>query len=79
MYGEPFRFEQVAEPTREQQQAAADQILAEIKALYGGLEALGREGVLRTRARDERRAAPRAAAGRSVEPTAAPAQPHVGR
>ena len=56
MYGEPFRFEQVDEPTREQQQAAADQILAAIKALYGELTTLGREGVLR-KARDERHAA----------------------
>ena len=56
MYGEAFRFERVAEPTREQQQAAADQILAAIKALYGELTTLGRDGVLR-RAGDERRAA----------------------
>jgi 1-acyl-sn-glycerol-3-phosphate acyltransferase len=47
MYGTPFRFEQVSEPTREQQQAAADQIFAEIKALYGQLEALGRKGAVR--------------------------------
>ncbi len=38
-FGEPFRFEVVAEPTREQQQAAADEIFAEIKALYDELEA----------------------------------------
>ncbi len=56
MYGEPFRFEQVAEPTREQQQAAADQILAEIKALYDELKTRGGEGALR-KARDERHAA----------------------
>ena len=55
-YGEPFRFERVAEPTREQQQSAADEILAEIKALYDELKTLGREGALR-KARDERHAA----------------------
>ena len=55
MYGHPFRFERVAEPTREQQQGAADQILAEIKALYDELSTLGRDGALR-RAADERRA-----------------------
>ena len=55
MYGDAFRFERVAEPTREQQQAAADQILAEIKALYAELTSLGREQALR-RAADDRRA-----------------------
>jgi 1-acyl-sn-glycerol-3-phosphate acyltransferase len=47
LYGEPFRFEQVAEPTREQQQAAADQIFDEIKALYAQVGELGRKGVVR--------------------------------
>jgi 1-acyl-sn-glycerol-3-phosphate acyltransferase len=55
-YGEPLRFERVEEPTREQQQAAADQIFDEIKALYADLEAHGRAGVL-ARVRAERRAA----------------------
>jgi 1-acyl-sn-glycerol-3-phosphate acyltransferase len=43
-YGEPFRYEQVAEPTREQQQAAAEDIFGEIKALYAGLDEHGRAG-----------------------------------
>ncbi|MEJ7787766.1 MAG: lysophospholipid acyltransferase family protein, partial [Solirubrobacteraceae bacterium] len=47
MYGAPFRFEQVAEPTRDQQQGAADQIFDEIKALYAQLEELGRKGAVR--------------------------------
>jgi 1-acyl-sn-glycerol-3-phosphate acyltransferase len=38
LYGDPLRFEVVAEPTREQQQAAADQIFDEIKALYAQLQ-----------------------------------------
>jgi 1-acyl-sn-glycerol-3-phosphate acyltransferase len=38
-YGEPLRFEVVEEPTREQQQAAADEIFGRIKALYAELEA----------------------------------------
>jgi 1-acyl-sn-glycerol-3-phosphate acyltransferase len=38
VYGEPLRFETVADPTREQQQAAADQIFEEIKALYAQLQ-----------------------------------------
>jgi 1-acyl-sn-glycerol-3-phosphate acyltransferase len=37
-YGEPFRFESVAEPTRAQQQGTADEIFAAIKELYSGLE-----------------------------------------
>ena len=49
-YGEPFRFERVAEPTREQQQAAAEEIFGEIKVLYAGLDELGRAGA-RARAR----------------------------
>jgi 1-acyl-sn-glycerol-3-phosphate acyltransferase len=63
LYGEAFRFEQVDEPTREQQQAAADQIFDEIKALYAELERLGRRGTIkrwRTERRDRGRAAPAA-------------------
>jgi 1-acyl-sn-glycerol-3-phosphate acyltransferase len=44
-FGEPLRFERVETPTREQQQAAADQIFEEIKALYAELDAHGRTGV----------------------------------
>jgi 1-acyl-sn-glycerol-3-phosphate acyltransferase len=63
-YGEPLRFEQVDDPTRDQQQAVADAIFDEIKALYAGLDAHGRAGVMarvRARRRAERsakRAAP---------------------
>jgi 1-acyl-sn-glycerol-3-phosphate acyltransferase len=60
MYGSPFRFEQVAEPTREQSQAAADEIFDEIKALYAELERVGRKGAVRNW-RLERRARRRAA------------------
>lgn len=55
-YGEPFRYEQVAEPSREQQQAVANEIFTEIRGLYAQLDALGRSGV-----RAERRAKRRAA------------------
>ena len=48
-YGEPFRYERVAEPTRDQQQAVADEILDAIKALYA-----------RPRRRGPRRRPPRA-------------------
>jgi len=39
-FGEPFRFEQVSEPTREQQQALADEILEEIRTLHDRLESV---------------------------------------
>src|SRR3954451_8499209 len=47
LYGDPIRWEQVDEPTREQQQEVANQIFTEIKALYAQLEADGRKGVLK--------------------------------
>ena len=58
-YGEPIRFERVEEPSRDQQQATADAIFAEIRDLYDRLDAPGRAGAL-ARAREERRAARRA-------------------
>ena len=36
-YGEPMRWERVEHPTREQQQAVADEIFAEIKRLHASL------------------------------------------
>jgi 1-acyl-sn-glycerol-3-phosphate acyltransferase len=33
-YGEPFAYERVEAPTRDQEQAAADAIFAEVRALY---------------------------------------------
>jgi 1-acyl-sn-glycerol-3-phosphate acyltransferase len=53
-YGEAMRWEAVENPTREQQQAVADEVLAEIRRLYGGLEEHGRKGILR-RVRAQRR------------------------
>ena len=57
-YGEPFRYELTESPTRNQQQVVAEEIFTEIKALYAGLDQLGRAGVAR-RVRAERRAARR--------------------
>jgi 1-acyl-sn-glycerol-3-phosphate acyltransferase len=54
-YGEPLCWEPVADPSREQQQAVADEVLAEIRRLYAGLEQHGRSGVLK-RLRAQRRA-----------------------
>jgi hypothetical protein len=45
----------VRDPTRSQQQAVADEILAEIRALYAGLAEHGR-GAMRRRLRQRRRA-----------------------
>jgi len=59
-YGAPIRWEAVENPTREQQQAVADQVLVEIRALYGGLEEYGRKGIIK-RLRAER-GAPKGAA-----------------
>ncbi len=54
-YSEPLRFEAVENATREQQQAVADEVLAAIKEVYGGLERHGRRGILQ-RVRAQRRA-----------------------
>lgn len=45
-YGKPLRFERVEHPTREQAQAAADQIFDEIKAVYYALREQGRKDAL---------------------------------
>ncbi len=54
-YGDPIRYEQVETPTRDQQQAVAEDIFEDIKVLYSGLETLGRKGML-ARVREQRRA-----------------------
>jgi 1-acyl-sn-glycerol-3-phosphate acyltransferase len=58
-FGEPFRYEQVTQPSREQAKATANEILDAIKVLYHGLEAHGRRGAI-ARVREERRASRRA-------------------
>ncbi len=64
-YGDAIRWDVVENPTREQQQAVADQVLVEIRRLYAGLEQYGRKGVLR-RLREQRRAERRAPKGAAV-------------
>ena len=64
-YGEPICWERLESPTREQQQVVADAVLAEIRALYNGLEQHGRKGTLR-RLREQRRARRRAPSGAAV-------------
>ena len=57
-YGDALGWGRIENPTREQQQAVADQVLLQIRRLYAGLEEHGRKGVLRdvrARRRVERR------------------------
>jgi len=61
-YGDAIRWERIEDPTREQQQAVADQVLIEIRRLYDGLEQHGRKGVLK-RIREQHRAERRGAKG----------------
>ena len=58
-YGEPFRFERVEHPPREQQQEVADYILERIRELHSELSRVGRRGALRA-ARAARAARPAA-------------------
>ena len=69
-YGEPLRWERVENPSREQQQAVSDAILAEIRGLYAGLEQYGRRGI-RRHLRAKRRAERAERAGRGAPKGAA--------
>src|SRR5919197_4567184 len=44
LYGDPVRWEKVAEPTRAQQQQVANEIFAEVRKLYAQLDSVGRRG-----------------------------------
>jgi 1-acyl-sn-glycerol-3-phosphate acyltransferase len=55
LYGDPIRWEKLADPTRDQQQQVANEIFGEVRKLYAKLEALGRRGVVHER-RELRRA-----------------------
>ncbi|HVP01917.1 MAG TPA: lysophospholipid acyltransferase family protein [Solirubrobacteraceae bacterium] len=57
-YGDPLRFEVTHDATREQQQAVADEIFAEIRVMFEDLEARGGKAV-RAERRAARRVAPR--------------------
>jgi 1-acyl-sn-glycerol-3-phosphate acyltransferase len=58
-YGKPFKFERIRNPTRPQQQEAADFVFGRIKELYGELARIGHRAALRNvrRARRAERAA----------------------
>jgi 1-acyl-sn-glycerol-3-phosphate acyltransferase len=62
-YGDALSWERIEHPTREQQQAVADEVLVEIRRLYAGLEEHGRKGIIR-RMRAQRRTG--RAAGRTA-------------
>ncbi len=55
-FGDPIRFERVEHPTREQSQAASEQIFTRIKALWSGLRENGRSATVKA-ARAARRTA----------------------
>jgi 1-acyl-sn-glycerol-3-phosphate acyltransferase len=59
-YGAAIRYEPEATPSKELQQAVADDIFARIGTLYAGLEQHGRRGIAQA-VREQRRAARRAA------------------
>ena len=61
-YGDALCWERIESPTRDQQQAVADEVLVQIRKLYAGLEEHGRKGMLR-RVREQRRAAGRSHEG----------------
>jgi 1-acyl-sn-glycerol-3-phosphate acyltransferase len=51
LYGDPIRFDKVENPTREQQQEAAELVFERVKALYDGLrEGEGKSALERARA-----------------------------
>ena len=60
-FGDPVRFDQIAEPSREQSQEASQLFFDEISGLYGALQRNGRRRAVRA-ARDAHRAGRRQAA-----------------
>jgi 1-acyl-sn-glycerol-3-phosphate acyltransferase len=68
-YGDPVRFDQVDEPSRDQSQAASEVVFAEIETLYYGLQENGRREAVKA-ARAARSAAKRAAEPASRRPAA---------
>src|SRR5918997_5418532 len=60
-FGDPIRFEKVADPDRAQSQAASEEIFARIKALWTGIRENGRSATVRAR-RAARRAGGQATA-----------------
>ena len=59
-FGKPIRFEQVAEPTRDQAQTASEVVFEQVRSMHGRLRTEGRRSAVRA-ARAARRAAESAA------------------
>ena len=57
-FEEPLRFEAVAEPTRDEAQAASEVVFDRVKALHSRLRAEGRRGAVRAARRARRAARP---------------------
>jgi 1-acyl-sn-glycerol-3-phosphate acyltransferase len=55
-FGEPLRFEQVPEPTKEQAQAASEIVFERVREMHARLVGEGRKSAVQA-ARDERRRA----------------------
>ena len=55
-FGDPIRFEQVEEPTRDQSQAASEQIFEQVRQMHGRLRSGGRRSAVQA-ARAARRSA----------------------
>jgi 1-acyl-sn-glycerol-3-phosphate acyltransferase len=71
-YGDPIRFDQVEEPTRDQSQAASEVVFAAIETLYYGLQEHGRrQAVKAARAARAARAAAQRTAKRAARRPAA--------
>jgi len=68
-YGDAISWPVVENPTKEQQQEVADEVFKRIRALYDGLERVGRAGAAHA-ARAERAARRRAARSRDGQPAA---------
>jgi 1-acyl-sn-glycerol-3-phosphate acyltransferase len=68
-FGDPIRFEQVDNPTREQAQAASEVVFEDVQKLYNGLREGGRRRAVRA-ARAARRAAREAAEAAGRRPIA---------
>jgi len=54
-YGEPIAFEQVDHPTRDQSQAAANEVFEQVRDMYETLDAKGRRGVIAARRAGQQR------------------------
>jgi 1-acyl-sn-glycerol-3-phosphate acyltransferase len=54
-FGQPFRFERVPDSTREQQQEAADEIFARLRALHDKLRQRGHRGAQQAAREDKQR------------------------